>query len=104
MLLSMCFCLGSEDEVILEGWNCTFPSSPQDFPAITNTSTVSQLLQGYFDFYAMFDFHGQVICPRLAKSVDIASFRTNAAADEKISNFKVILLSLLWKKRYVTLT
>ncbi|XP_076383175.1 poly(A) RNA polymerase, mitochondrial [Megalopta genalis] len=47
---------------IIDGWQVNFDENIQLSP-ITNTSSIPQLLYGFFIFYSTFKFKSQVICP-----------------------------------------
>lgn len=47
---------------IVNGWQVNFDES-LTLPPITNKSSISQLLHGFFFFYATFEFKSHVVCP-----------------------------------------
>lgn len=46
----------------INGWDVNFCKNDVQ-PSVANTSTIPQLLRGFFSFYASFDFKSHVICP-----------------------------------------
>ena len=48
--------------LIINGWQVNFNENVT-LPPITNTNSISQLLHGFFSFYATFEFKSFVICP-----------------------------------------
>lgn len=50
------------EPLIINGWQVNF-NSEVTLPPITNTSTIPELLHGFFSFYAKFWFKSRVICP-----------------------------------------
>ncbi|XP_017886248.1 speckle targeted PIP5K1A-regulated poly(A) polymerase-like [Ceratina calcarata] len=58
---------------IIDGWQVNFNTNVA-LPPITNTSTVPELLHGFFSFYAKFWFRSRVICPIDGKIYGESSF------------------------------
>ncbi|XP_043255000.1 speckle targeted PIP5K1A-regulated poly(A) polymerase-like [Colletes gigas] len=46
---------------IINGWQVNFDKDAV-LPPVTNTSSIPQLLHGFFDFYANFEFKSRVVC------------------------------------------
>ena len=59
-----------------------------------NSMSTAELLAGFFQFYAEFDFRAVVLCPRVGRAVDMTAFREQLRNDTKLSRFKVGLLPL----------
>uniref|UniRef100_T1J892 Speckle targeted PIP5K1A-regulated poly(A) polymerase n=1 Tax=Strigamia maritima TaxID=126957 RepID=T1J892_STRMM len=45
------------------GWECNFSDDLSKFPLTENEESLSGLLKGFFDYYNMFDFDGNAVCP-----------------------------------------
>ncbi|KAI5638230.1 cid1 family poly A polymerase domain-containing protein [Phthorimaea operculella] len=58
-----------DDDVIVDHWNTGFMSDKASLPPCANTSSISELLGGFFEYYASFDFAEQVVCPFLGTPV-----------------------------------
>jgi len=81
----------SEEKCIVDGWDSSFTTDASLLPH-NNFLLTAELLAGFFQFYAQFDFRASVICPRLGNAVDVAKFIKTQQGDAALQRFKVCLL------------
>ena len=76
---------------IIDGWNCAFGADLDKLRpmAAANTDSVSDLLFGFFRFYANLDHGNHVLCTRTGRVVDITAFTSRMKKDERLGRFKV---------------
>jgi len=89
-------CIFSDDFVekkcVVDGWDSSF-TTDSSLLQHNNSMSTAELLAGFFQFYAQFDFRANVVCPRLGNAVDVASFIDRQQSDPKfIGHFKVCML------------
>jgi len=92
MLWNVFECSFVEEKCIVNGWDASFTT---DVALLQNNNSMStaELLAGFFEFYAQFDFQAYVLCPRLGHAVDVASFIESQPSDATVKHFKVCLSS-----------
>ncbi|XP_045452125.1 poly(A) RNA polymerase, mitochondrial-like [Melitaea cinxia] len=64
-----------ETEIIVDGWNAGFSDDYDRLPESTNTSSISELLGGFFQYYSTFNFAGDIVCPFLGVPVKKELFK-----------------------------
>lgn len=77
-----------EEKLVIDGWDCSFTT---DVAVLrhNNFMSVAELLTGFFQFCADFDFRSSVLCPRLGRAVDVAEFIAKQRSDARLQRFKV---------------
>ncbi|XP_055513235.1 speckle targeted PIP5K1A-regulated poly(A) polymerase [Leucoraja erinacea] len=74
---------GEEDQCIIDGWDCSFPSDRSKIEVDTNTETLCVLLAEFYKFYAEFDYAGTVISLKDGKVHVVTDF-IGPDSDKKI--------------------
>ncbi|XP_059062911.1 speckle targeted PIP5K1A-regulated poly(A) polymerase-like [Achroia grisella] len=58
-----------KNDYIVDHWNTGFMSQLDGLPKSSNRSSISELIGGFFEYYAGFNFEEMVICPYLGEPV-----------------------------------
>ncbi|XP_021181048.3 uncharacterized protein LOC110369819 [Helicoverpa armigera] len=73
---------------IVDHWNTGFLSDPSRLPPSTNTSSISELLGGFFEYYSMFNFDEMVICTYLGLPVKREVFKETTNMPDEFERYK----------------
>ncbi|XP_032518372.2 speckle targeted PIP5K1A-regulated poly(A) polymerase-like isoform X1 [Danaus plexippus] len=73
---------------IVDGWNVAFDDRLDRLPASTNTSSIPELLGGFFQYYSTFDFDRLVICPYLGRPITKESFKRLSSLPPEMSLYR----------------
>ncbi|XP_013392206.2 speckle targeted PIP5K1A-regulated poly(A) polymerase-like [Lingula anatina] len=80
---------GPEEKVVIEDWDCSFVEDKSRIPCTANTMTVGELLLGFYQFYAKFDFSTSIICPRTGKTMNLMTVLNPDTMPAKMEGYKV---------------
>jgi len=81
-------CVFVEEKYIVDGWDSSF-TTDATLLLHNNSMSTAELLTGFFQFYAQFDFRSLVLSPRLGHAVDVAQFVDRQQSDASLRRFKV---------------
>ncbi|KAJ2937493.1 hypothetical protein O0L34_g17537 [Tuta absoluta] len=84
-----------KDEVIVDSWNTGFMSKKELLPVCANTSSISELLGGFFEYYSNFDFADLVVCPFMGVPVKKECFVDIAKIPPEFDRYKANTLTRL---------
>ncbi|KAM3959710.1 speckle targeted PIP5K1A-regulated poly(A) polymerase isoform 1-T3 [Aphomia sociella] len=76
------------DDYIVDDWNTGFMNRLESLPPITNRSTISELLGGFFEYYATFNFDEMIVCPYLGYPVKKELFKDLNNLPEGFERYK----------------
>jgi len=77
-----------EQKCIVKEWDSSF-TTDASLLQHKNSMSTGELLTGFFQFYAKFDFRAYVISPRLGRAVDMTEFVQRQQTDSIVKRFKV---------------
>ncbi|KAJ8719868.1 hypothetical protein PYW08_012043 [Mythimna loreyi] len=78
---------------IVDHWNTGFMNVPSLLPAHSNTSSISELLGGFFEYYSLFNFEEMVICTYLGVPVKKELFKDTANMPDEFDRYKKNVLN-----------
>lgn len=91
------------NDFYVDYWNTGFMSHTNFLPPTSNTSTISELLGGFFEFYSMFNFEEMVVCPFLGTPIRREVFKDTATLPSEFELYKGnVLEGLVMPIRYQT--
>lgn len=80
---------------IVDNWCTSINNNATAFPKSSNTSSISELLGGFFEYYASFDFEKMVVCPYLGQPIEKKLFTDLNALPPQFALYKRNVLSEL---------
>ncbi|CAG9583450.1 unnamed protein product [Danaus chrysippus] len=75
-------------EHVVDGWNVAFDDRLEALPGSTNTSSIPELLGGFFQYYSTFDFCKLVVCPYLGRPIPKEAFRRPSTLPPEMSLYR----------------
>ncbi|CAD0197966.1 unnamed protein product [Chrysodeixis includens] len=78
--------------VLVDGWDTGFPPDAA-LPPRANSDSIAQLLGGFFQYYADFNFDELVICPYFGAPVKKDIFRDTASMPNEFQRYKTNVLN-----------
>ncbi|XP_039301461.1 uncharacterized protein LOC120356574, partial [Nilaparvata lugens] len=73
---------------VCENWDCSFCSDVNKLPKVTNTSTTKELLLGFFDYWACFDFERNLACTLLGRTFQKSEFQDYENLPDELEGYK----------------
>lgn len=70
------------------GWHCGFVDNPREVSLQENNISVKEIIKGFFEFYATFEYDKYVICPLLGQSVLINDFENPERLPDTLEDYK----------------
>lgn len=91
------------NDVIVDFWNTGFMDKRGLLPPSTNTSSISELLGGFFEFYVSFNFEEFVVCPFLGRPIKKDAFKDMVSLPSEFERYKCnVLNGLVMPIRFTT--
>ncbi|XP_064073240.1 speckle targeted PIP5K1A-regulated poly(A) polymerase-like [Vanessa tameamea] len=59
----------ADNDIIVDHWNTGFMHHHDRLPESTNTSSISELLGGFFQYYSTFNFTDLIVCPFMGSPI-----------------------------------
>lgn len=76
------------NDVIVDSWNTGFMHDIDRLPKSTNTSSISELLGGFFQFYSTFNFDELVVCPFMGYALKKDVFKDYYLVPEEMKRYR----------------
>ncbi|CAK1582445.1 unnamed protein product, partial [Parnassius mnemosyne] len=76
------------DDHIIDFWNTGFMKQPDLLPKSSNTSSISELLGGFFEFYSTFNFDEMVVCPYIGQPIKKEAFKDPNLLPNEFERYK----------------
>lgn len=78
---------------IVDHWDTGFMDSAALLPAHSNTSSISELLGGFFEYYSLFNFDEMAVCTYLGVPVKKELFKDTASMPDEFDRYKKNVLN-----------
>lgn len=75
------------NDVIVDRWNTGFALDSDAIPKSKDKSTIAELVGGFFEYYANFDFDELIICPYLGTPIKKSTFAVTASLIHEFSQY-----------------
>ncbi|XP_045500014.1 speckle targeted PIP5K1A-regulated poly(A) polymerase-like isoform X2 [Colias croceus] len=83
----------SSKDLIVDEWNTGFVDRHDLLPKVENESPISEIIGGFFEYYATFNFDEMVVCPFLGYPIKKAAFADLDTLPEELSRYKSNLIA-----------
>lgn len=77
----------------LDHWDAGFAPDVARLPPRSDTSSISELLGGFFEYYALFNFDEMVICPYLGVPIKRDLFKETAKLPDEFERYKINVIN-----------
>ncbi|XP_050344107.1 speckle targeted PIP5K1A-regulated poly(A) polymerase-like [Nymphalis io] len=74
-------------DCIVDHWNTGFMHHHDRLPESTNTSSISELLGGFFQYYSTFNFNEMVVCPFLGSPIKKDLFKDLSLLPQELGRY-----------------
>lgn len=76
------------NDVMVDFWNTGFMSNAALLPPSSNTSSISELMGGFFEYYSMFNFEEMIVCPFIGYPLKKDLFKDLSQLPQSFERYK----------------